>query len=197
MSTFRHPVGPQPPSVYWRRRIVVALLLLAIIAVIVLLIVQPRGNPSSTSNGKESKPTPAQTADPGKPCAPGVVSLKAATDKLSYASGENPQMTLTLVNEGAVPCTINAGTTKQVFTITSGSETYWKSTDCQQNPVDADVVLQPNIPISGSPLTWDRTRSSASTCDANKSKVPAGGASYHLVITLGDLTSNDVQFILN
>ncbi|MCC6376591.1 MAG: hypothetical protein IT191_06190, partial [Microbacteriaceae bacterium] len=151
-------------------------------------------NPSDT---KQPKPSASQTVDPSKACAPGVIKLTAATNKSNYAPGENPQLILTLTNEGAVPCTINAGTTKQVFTITSGSETYWKSTDCQQDPVDANVVLEPNIPQSTSPLTWDRTRSSATTCNSSRPAVPAGGASYHLNITLGDLASNDVQFLLN
>ena len=39
MSTIRTPVGPQPPSVYWRRRLVVLLALIAVIVVIVLIIV--------------------------------------------------------------------------------------------------------------------------------------------------------------
>ncbi len=197
MSTFRNPVGPQPASVYWRRRLVVALLLIAVIAIVVLIIVQPRGDSKSDSGNKQPHPQVSQSVDPSAACAPGVVELTASTDKSNYASGENPQMTLTLTNEGAVPCTINAGTTQQVFTITSGSETYWKSTDCQSGAVDANVVLEPNIPKSTNPLAWDRTRSSPTTCDSSRQQVTAGGASYHLVITLGDLESNDVQFLLN
>ena len=37
MSTFKHPVGPQPSKVYWRRRLLVGLGILAVIVVIVLI----------------------------------------------------------------------------------------------------------------------------------------------------------------
>jgi hypothetical protein len=198
MSTFRNPVGPQPSSVYWRRRLVVGLLLLAVIVIVVLIVIQPRGD-----NAKEPKPgdTTSQSqppADPDAACVPGTVEVTAATDKSSYAAGENPRLSLTVTNIGAVPCTINAGTSQQEFLITSGSELYWNSKDCQTDAADAAVVLQPGVPVSSStPVVWDRTRSSTTTCDADRAKVPAGGASYHLNINLGDLKSNDVQFILN
>lgn len=201
MSTFRNPVGPQPSSVYWRRRIVVGAALLAVIVIILLLFFQPKGAPPTASDPKTTAaPTvdaSSAPADPQKACAPGVVDITASTDKLSYGAGENPQITLTVTNRGAVPCTINAGTTQQEYLITSGSELYWNSRDCQTDAVDAPVVLQPNVPVSTTPLTWERVRSSPTTCDSPRDPVPAGGASYHLNINLGDLKSNDVQFILN
>lgn len=200
MSTFRNPVGPQPSSVYWRRRIVVGLALLAVIVIILLLFIQPKGapTPSSTLNPSASPSTPTGApADPEAACAPGVVDITASTDKTSYSAGENPKITLTVTNKGAAACTINAGTTEQEYVITSGSELYWNSRDCQTDAVDAFVVLQPNKPISTAPLTWDRVRSSPSTCDGVRDPVPAGDISYHLNINLGDLKSNDVQFVLN
>jgi hypothetical protein len=198
MSTFRNPVGPQPSNVYWRRRIVVGLGLLAVIVVIILLLV-PRGGGEEPKTQETDKPdTQSQEpADPSADCAPGVVELEAITDKSTYAAGENPQISLTITNTGPDACTINAGTTQQEYLITSGSELYWSSRDCQTDAVDLPVVLEPGEPQSTSPITWDRTRSSPSTCDADRAPVPAGGASYHLNINLGDLKSNDVQFILN
>ena len=139
----------------------------------------------------------AAPANPSDACAPGVVDVLAATDKSTYAATENPQITLTLTNKGAVACTVNAGTTQQEYRITSGNELYWDSKDCQAAPTDAPVILQPNEPKSTAPITWDRTRSSTTTCTGTRTKVPARGASYHLNITVGDLKSNDVQFILN
>jgi hypothetical protein len=197
MSTFRNPVGPQPSSVYWRRRIVAGLVLLAVIVIIVLIVSQLSGQGSKTPAPKDTNTQSQAPADPDAACAPGVVELTAVSDKASYAAGENPQLSLTLTNTGAVACTINAGTTVQEYRITSGSELYWDSKDCQTTPVDAPVILQPNEPQSSEAITWDRTRSSTTTCDSDRKKVPAGGASYHLNITLGDLKSNDVQFVLN
>lgn len=198
MSTFRNPVGPQPSNVYWRRRLVVGLLLLAVIVIVILLFVQPRG--TTTPKPGDTTPPTSQTskpADPDAACAAGAVELTAVTDKSTYAAGENPMISLTLTNKGSSACTINAGTTQQTYLITSGSEQYWSSKDCQSGAVDAPVILQPNVPQSTTPIAWDRTRSSTSTCEGDRPKVPGGGASYHLNITLGDLKSNDVQFILN
>lgn len=197
MSTFRNPVGPQPSSVYWRRRVVAAIVLVVVIVIVVLIVSQFTGQGAKTPVPKGTNTQSQAPADPDAACAPGVVELTAVTDKLSYAAGENPQLSLTLTNTGAAACTINAGTTQQEYRITSGDELYWDSKDCQTTPVDAPTILQPNVPLSSSPISWDRTRSSTTTCEADRPKVPAGGASYHLNITVGDLKSNDVQFSLN
>ena len=58
------------------------------------------------------------------------------------------------------------------------------STDCQVDPIDAEVSLTPGTPISSSvPIVWDRTRSSPDTCEGPRESVPAGGASYHLSVS--------------
>jgi len=87
-----------------------------------------------------------------------------------------------------------AGTKAQVFTITSGTEVYWLSTDCQVDPVDAEVSLTPGTPISSSvPIVWDRTRSSVDTCQGPREAVPAGGASYHLAVTVDGFASESTK----
>lgn len=203
MSTFRTPVGPQPSSVYWRRRLVVGLALLAIIVIILLIIFQPKGGPAVTPKATQTaSPTSPATSATDAPangqqeCAAGVIDVIAATDQKSYAPGEIPQLSLTLTNKGAVACTFNAGTSQQEFLITSGDELYWNSKDCQTAPSDAPVVLQPNKPTSAPAIPWDRTRSDPSTCAGDRDAAPAGGASYHLNINVGDQKSNDVQFAL-
>ena len=102
--------------------------------------------------------------------------MEAVTDKDVYAAGELPQLSVALTNTGSEACTIDAGTAQQVFTITSGAEVYWKSTDCQTDKVDAVVLLQPAKTISSKvPITWDRTRSDPSTCQAKRQQVPGRG----------------------
>ncbi|MDR6610735.1 hypothetical protein [Leifsonia sp. 1010] len=210
MSTFKNPVGPQPSGVYWRRRLIVLLGVIAVVVVIVLIVVRP-----GASNGEptQKKPAPASTGTPaavatsiptssatadGQPCKPGDVKVEAVTDKDVYAAGELPQLSVALTNTGSKACTIDAGTAQQVFTITSGSEVYWKSTDCQTDKVDAEVLLEPAKTISSkAPITWDRTRSDPSTCQANREQVPASGASYHLETTVSGIKSSETkQFIL-
>ncbi|GAA0432359.1 hypothetical protein [Leifsonia naganoensis] len=209
MSTFKHPVGPQPSKVYWRRRLILGIGLLAVILVIVLIIVRPgasdgapapastTGAPKATTPPATSIPTSSASAS-GAACDKANVRVEAVTDKATYAAGELPQLSVAITNTGSAACKIDAGTAQQLFTITSGSEVYWKSTDCQTDKVDAEVLLQPGKTISSqTPITWDRTRSDPSTCQASREQVPAAGASYHLTTTVAGIESPETkQFIL-
>lgn len=200
MSTFRNPVGPQPGNVYWRRRILVGLGALAVVIIVILIFVQPRGGePDPTSTDvKETNSATTPSEEPDAACLPANITLEAVTDKNSYAAGETPMIGLTLTNTGSTACTINAGSTVQELTITSGSEKYWNSKDCQSAAVDAPTILEPNIPQSTNLIAWDRTRSSTTTCTGDRPQVPADGASYHLTVKVGDIVSeNTKQFQLN
>lgn len=208
MSTFKHPVGPKTSSIYWRRRLIVLLVLIAVIVAIVLIIVRPgssSGEPVKPVSTSSSTPAAEQTSIPtssskasGEACAPADVKVDAVTDQSSYTAGQLPQLSIAITNTGTVPCKVDAGTAQQVLTITSGSEVYWKSTDCQTDKVDAEVLLQPGKTISSqAPITWDRTRSDPATCQAERPQVPAGGASYHLQTSVaGIVSASTKQFIL-
>lgn len=210
MSTFKHPVGPQPSTVYWRRRLILALGVIAVIVIVVLIVVRPgssQGTPTPAStNSKPATPGADGTSIPtekttasGQPCKPANVKVTANTDASTYAAGELPKLTVSITNTGTVSCKIDAGTAQQVFTITSGTETYWKSTDCQSDKVDAEVLLQPGKTVSSqTPIQWDRTRSDPATCQQTREQVPAGGASYHLTTSVSGIESAESkQFILN
>ncbi|QNE48014.1 hypothetical protein F1C58_14645 [Glaciihabitans sp. INWT7] len=205
MSTFRTPVGPQPPKVYWRRRLILGLGALAVIVIIILIVVRPGAGSPSPSNsakpGASPSGTPSAAASApaaGAPCVPAKVKLVAVTDKTTYASTEQPQISMSITNTGSVACTINLGSTQQELIITSGSETIWDSKDCQTAPVDTPVTLKPGEVVPTPPIAWDRTRSSKTTCDASRPPVTAGGASYHLGVKVGALSSKStVQFLLN
>jgi len=143
--------------------------------------------------------TAAPAVEPGGPCDPSTIQVEPVTDAVTYASGVNPQISFTITNTGSVACTVNAGTSQQKYTITSGAETYWVSTDCQTGASDTPALLEPNVPVSSTPFAWDRTRSSASTCGAaDRPQVPAGGASYHLDVEVAGVPSTTTtQFILD
>jgi hypothetical protein len=202
MSTFRTPVGPQPSRVYWRRRLVVGLGLLAVILIVVLIIVKPgSGAPAPTpkpSTSGSANPTSTSTnpAD-AVACDPTKVTVEGGTDATSYDAGVNPVLTFTLKSLMTVPCSLAVGTDSQEFKVTSGDELIWDSKDCQTDPVAATTVLLPGVPKAGSSVTWDRTRSSTDTCNTARDPVIAEGASYHLTVIVGTLTStNDRQFLL-
>ncbi|MET1017457.1 MAG: hypothetical protein ABWX76_11600 [Leifsonia flava] len=193
----------EPRSVYVRRRLWVLGGLIAVIAIIALVIWKP----GSTSGAEpESKPTTKASASstpeatPGEvgECAEGDTIVEALTDKSTYAAGELPQLSLRITNAGDSPCSINVGTAAQVFTIKSGSDVYWTSTDCQVEPADAAVELEAGQSVdSAAPISWDRTRSTPSTCEGERPAVPAAGASYHLTTSVDGIESEESkQFIL-
>jgi len=213
MSSLKHPVGPQSGRVYWRRRLVVGLALVAIIVVVLLIVFAPRGKsdasaPVATHTAVTStspKPTTNPTTVPtthatasGKACDMSAVDVEAITDSSSYNASTQPKMSFSITNTGSKPCTFDVGTAKQVFTITSGNEVYWTSTDCQTGAKSTVVMLEPGKTLTSVPIAWDRTRSDPSTCAAtNRPPVPAGGASYHLKVQVDGVTSTTTkQFLL-
>jgi hypothetical protein len=200
MSTVRNPVGPQPPSVYWRRRLLVLLGLLAVVVIIVLIIVRPGAeNTGAQTPSPSAQPsdTPVPTEE-GEACNPAVIQLEPITDAASYAAGVEPQISMSITNVGSVACTLDVGTAEQVYYIVSGTDPIWNSRDCQQGGEAFEQLLQPNTPLTTQPFPWDRTRSAPDTCDTGRPEVIAGGATYRLSVALGDIESaEDTPFILN
>jgi hypothetical protein len=154
---------------------------------------------------EEAAPAPSDTASasPGatptaKPCVARDIAVEALSDQDTYEPGQNPQLSIQLTNNGAADCTLNVGTSGQSFTIVSGSDVWWRSTDCQTEPSDMVVLLAAGQSVaSAAPLTWDRTRSSVSTCaDSDRQNAPGGGASYHLSVEIGGIASTQSTQIL-
>lgn len=201
----------------------VVLVLLAVIAGVVLAIWQPwRGmaspsasqkptpsassvTPSATPAESET-PAPAESSEPAPSdsetpavtptCTGSDLEVLAITDKESYGSGELPQLSISLTNTSETPCLINVGTAKQEFTISSGSDVWWRSTDCQTEPSDQVVELAAGQNVSSvTPITWDRTRSSADTCDGTRPAALPGY--YNLRVSIGGIQSTGArQFVL-
>lgn len=214
MSTIKHPVGRQPSSVYWRRRLVVGLGLIAVLVIIFLIIVRPgsssgepqkkSGSDTTSSSNQAAGDQPGTLAGQagsvdGSACTPTQVAVEAITDAVQYEPGQEPQLSLSITNTGTNPCVLDVGTSQQVYRITSGKDVYWTSTHCQSDPVDAQVTLQPGVPVSSStPVPWDRTRSAPETCAvANRDAASGGGASYYLTVSVSGIESaNPKQFLL-
>ncbi|MFT4136773.1 hypothetical protein [Microbacterium sp.] len=209
------------PAVYRRRRLAVLLALLAVVAIVAVLIWQPwrgapKAAPTPSASTRSAAPTTAPPTTPASEpsteaaptpsvsptgealdaCTTANVSVTAVTDKESYASGELPQLSMTLTNDGDEACLINVGTTTQAFTITSGSDTWWRSTDCQTEPSDQVVTLDAHQTVSSlTPLQWDRTRSAVDTCSSARPAAPAGY--FHLSVSVGGIDSvDDAVFVL-
>lgn len=203
-SVLRDPVGPEERSVYVRRRLIVLLGLVAVIAAIVLIIVRPG---SSTPNDTKDVKVPSDVAEtpkadpkkPGEPvaCAQSALEVVPVTDQGSYGEGEYPQLSLTVKNTGKDACVADLGTAGMSFTVSSGSDDVWRSTDCQTGAESLPVVLKAGETLESEAIPWDRTRSSTETCEITRDPVVAGGASYHLSAGAGGAEGEETaQFLL-
>jgi hypothetical protein len=199
MSTIRNPVGPQPKNIYWRRRLLVLLGIVAVIVVIILIVVRPGGSKTPPAGTKTNTTSQAPVVAAAA-CKPSDVKVVGVTDALTYAAGVDPQLSLSITNTGAVACTFKDGSDQQVYLITSGTEKIWSSKDCQTGAVSATTTLKPGVAVKSTPFAWTRTRSNPAACTAtNAPQVIAGGASYHLTVTVNGVASakaDSPQFIL-
>lgn len=201
-SSLRDPVGPEDRSVYVRRRIIVLVALVAIIAAIVLIIVRP-GSASEKPDTAvdvptdvQEKPTATNTGEPTA-CAPADLLVTPVTDLASYGEGELPQLSLTVKNTGDAKCIADLGTQSMSFTVSSGDDSVWRSTDCQVGGESLPVVLKKGEQLETEAVLWDRTRSSVDSCDITRDEVVGGGASYHLSVTAAGVEGEETaQFLL-
>ncbi|MDF2563265.1 MAG: hypothetical protein K0R99_4711 [Microbacterium sp.] len=211
---------PRPSAaVYRRRRLVVVIGLILFVAAIGvgiwLLIAKPWAaadaspeptssssqTPSTTPTTDAESPSPSPSAEQTPAivaCEAKDVEVTAVTDAESYAAGVLPKLSISLTNKGTKDCTLDVGSTTQVFTISSGADVWWRSTDCQENPSSMIATLTAGTTVtSKDPVTWDRTRSSVETCDQeNRQRAPGGGASYHVEVSIGGFTSLTTTQIL-
>ncbi|MFT4260259.1 hypothetical protein [Microbacterium sp.] len=148
---------------------------------------------------EEPDAAPTDEETPGiAACVAADVKVEAVTDADSYEPGALPQMSIRLTNVGTSDCTIDVGSSTQVFTVSSGDDVWWRSTDCQQNPSSMIATLAAGATVeSKTPVPWDRTRSSVDTCDSeNRQRAPGGGASYHVDVQIGGFPAVGAKQIL-
>jgi len=150
-----------PPRIYWRRRALVLALALAAVLLLVITVraVGSGGSPraadattkSPHSGANTTVPTPgtssppSPTPPPSTPspspsasgslavaaCSPGALKVVAATDKATYAVGDQPVVVLQVTNLGQAPCAQALGDTQIEFRVFNGAARVWGSHDCK------------------------------------------------------------------
>lgn len=160
----------------------------------------PSPSPTQTQAGEAPTDGPSIEQSPGPvACEARDVEVAAVTDADSYQPGVLPNLSISLTNRGAEDCTIDVGSTTQVFTVSSGADVWWRSTDCQVNPSSMIATLAAGATVTSKvPVVWDRTRSSVETCaQENRPRAPGGGASYHVSVEIGGFAgTTTTQFLL-
>ena len=207
MSTLRDPVGPQDRKVYIRRRILVLVGLVAVIAVIVLFFLKPGANGAPEDMPKVDVPADVATTTAAddkttskepQECEAAQLRVTAITDKTDYAEGELPKLSLSVENTGSKACTADLGSAGMQFAVSSGEDEVWRSVDCQTEPENLAVIVDPGKPLESEAIVWDRTRSSPDTCDVRREAVIADGATYRLSATAAGVTGVEaLPFLLN
>lgn len=201
--------------------LVAVILLVAVVGVAVwLLVARPWANaaeatPSPSAPASESSspdPTAGESPAAESPApessaeeTPGIVACEAkdvevaaVTDADTYDPGVMPQLSISLTNRGSTDCAIDVGSTTQRLTVSSGSDVWWTSTDCQENPSSMVATLTAGATVTSKvPVVWDRTRSSVETCaDENRPRAPGGGSSYHVAVEIGGFKGTTTKQIL-
>lgn len=163
---------------------------------------KPSESPTADASTEPASPAPEETDAEAPPaivaCAAQDIVVAAVTDADTYAEGVLPQISISLTNTGPTDCTMDVGSTTQAFTVMSGSDVWWRSTDCQEEPSSMIATLSAGTTVtSKEPVTWDRTRSSVETCaEENRQRAPGGGASYHVEVSIGGFSSAMTKQIL-
>jgi hypothetical protein len=169
--------------VYWRRRAVVLALVLLVLGGIWTLVSAFNATPATE---------PAAVATPGAvvACNDKDIALRAETDQESYAEGEFPKFSMTITNTGTAECSLEVGTDKQVYLITSGSDMIWDSTVCQLSEQPYTQILAAGQSVTTDSVEWGRARTD--NCDSGTPAV-GGGASYQLTVKVGQIESAEPQ----
>lgn len=201
---------PVSKAVYRRRRLFVLIVLLLIIGGVTWGIWQAsRPNPGGVAptpsdaaapvitehpeTGETIPPalqvTPAPISEVPPKCTGGDVYVEALTTVKDYGPGAAAQLGMRLTSQTGTPCSINIGTATQRYTVKSGDDVWFRSTDCQVEPVDNIVTLEPGQVVQTEPfLDWDRLRSSPETC-TNPDRERALPGFYSLEVEVGGFAS--------
>ncbi|MGN7251212.1 hypothetical protein [Arthrobacter sp. SAFR-014] len=207
--------GRKPsPAVYRRRRLfagVALLLVLGLIAggVATVTSLLRGAQQVSAQDSSQGSSTPGSTAQPGATpsaspsatpsaspaCEQKLVTVKAATNKTSYAADEKPVLSLTVTNGGKLPCKVNIGTSQMDFLVTSGSDRVFSSADCQAASTDLVKTIAPGKSETAK-FPWPRNRS-VQGCEAVPDGAVAGSGYYVFIAKLGAKVSPPTAFQLS
>lgn len=135
---------------------------------------------------------PSSSAEAAAKCAPEDIGLESATDKSTYAAGDDPVLEMKITNSGSEDCSLNVGTSQQEFKIVSGSDRIFSTTDCRTDATDSDMTLKAGATESAR-FTWNRLRS-APGCKPVSTKPRPG--TYSFTAKLGAVDSDKTNFTL-
>jgi hypothetical protein len=217
-----HPVGSQPPSVYWRRRLLLIGSLVLVIVLIALTVRAMRsdGHPAAAAKGSSTTTStsvgtsrsasstasvttgnsPSSTGSSGassstsaQPCSPKDLSVAAVVGKPSYQVGDQPLLELQVTNVGRAPCVQDLADKAVELRVYNGESRVWGSHDCQIQPGTDNKTLAVQRPVQVA-VTWSGLTSQPK-CAGTRQRVGAG--TYTLYAVLSGKTGKAKQFTIS
>ncbi len=194
--------GDKPSArVYRRRRITVAVLALVLVGLIIWGATAIAGIFGGNDQPEAAAPVSA-TASPSagesvppsdsNSCKAEEIKITATTDQSSYASGEEPVLTLGIENTSERECEVNVGTSQQEFLISSGSDRIFSTVDCLDNGEDVLLSFAAGQKENAK-FTWNRNRSAPGCKAVNVQPLPG---TYKFTAAIGEMTSDPATFVL-
>ena len=198
-----HPIGPEPPTVYWLRRAGIAVVALVVLVSLFWLIggrgSDDTASPTAASSASASAVPSALASGSAEPatgepvdCPDDAIAVTAATDAKSYPIGSQPTFSMTIENIGTAACLRDVGPKANAIEVTSGGFHVWSSDDCNASDKSKVVVLEPNEKVA-TQISWNGIISQKG-CPANQDAAKPG--SYDVTGTNGSVTSEKVKFKL-
>ncbi|WP_411734488.1 hypothetical protein [Paeniglutamicibacter sp.] len=143
---------------------------------------------SPQASGVPSTEPSAET--PG--CLEGDVVVTASTAQVTHGPAEDPVLVMTIKNAGTTDCMVNVGTSQQDFSVMSGADRIFSTSDCVEDPTDTEITVKPGASETAR-FTWTRVRS-APGCKFVAAKPRPG--TYGFSAKLGNVSSETARFEL-
>lgn len=169
----KRKVSKQQQAVYRRRRIVVGVALVLIVALVVFCVYSIGRGISEVGQNMDARAashvdisrqaTPQPHRSTGiKNCDSSNVHMQLSAKASEVAVGGSLEWTETITHDGSKSCLIDVSDSSVVLTITSGSDTIWRSDSC---PAESDLLLMAKGDRKIRTVTWNTNRTGQQCAD--------------------------------
>ncbi len=196
----KRKISKQQQAVYRRRRIVVGIVLVLVLALIVFCVysigrgISALGQDmdaraaSHVDVSRQATPQPHRTTGI-KNCDSSTVHMQLAAKASEVAAGGSLEWTETITHDGSKSCLIDVSDSSVVLTITSGSDTVWRSDVC---PAESDLLLMAKGDRKIRTVTWNTNRTGQECAeDKDLPKVDKGTYVGQLVLKNDPTVASD------
>lgn len=152
----------------------------------------PVASQTGTGSPQASADPSAQASAEPAECVEGDVVVTASTAQATHGPADNPVLVMTIKNAGSTECMVNVGTSQQDFSVMSGADRIFSTSDCVEDPTDTEIMVKPGASETAR-FTWTRVRS-APGCKFVAAKPRPG--TYGFTAKLGDVSSETARFEL-